>query len=281
MNTTLGCLALAGVACANAADKSQYHLLNPTPRELMREFSTDRPDKTESPYTVDAGHVQIEMDVLNYSYDRYNGLPGDTRIEQVAIAPINFKIGLCNRADLQLVVESYNSIRVHNRSTGAVIENRGFGDVIPRLKVNLWGNDSGSTAFALMPWLKLPTNQDDLGNHSVEGGIIAPLAVALPYEFGLGLMPQVDFIRDDSGSGHHPEFVNSITLNHDLVGDLSGFVEFYSSVSTESDSDWVGTFDVGLTYLLTEDIQLDAGVFLGLTRAAEDVNPFFGVSWRF
>ena len=42
----------------------------------MREMSTDRPDKTESPYTVDAGHFQVEMDVLTYSYDRNNGLPG-------------------------------------------------------------------------------------------------------------------------------------------------------------------------------------------------------------
>src|SRR5688572_5942243 len=41
--------------------KSHYHLFNPTPRAQMREMSTDRPDQTESPYTVDAGHVQVEM----------------------------------------------------------------------------------------------------------------------------------------------------------------------------------------------------------------------------
>jgi hypothetical protein len=45
------------------ADKWQYHLLRPTPAELIPEMSTDRPDKTESPYTVDAGHFQVELDV--------------------------------------------------------------------------------------------------------------------------------------------------------------------------------------------------------------------------
>src|SRR5207247_8308607 len=45
-------------------DKRHYTLFNPTPRELMREMNTDRPDKTESPYTVDAGHFQVEADVL-------------------------------------------------------------------------------------------------------------------------------------------------------------------------------------------------------------------------
>ena len=38
------------------ADKRHYHLFNPTPRELLREMSTDRPDVTESAFTVDAGH---------------------------------------------------------------------------------------------------------------------------------------------------------------------------------------------------------------------------------
>ena len=41
-------------------DKSDYTLFNPTPRDRLREMSTDRPDKTESPFTVDAGHFQIE-----------------------------------------------------------------------------------------------------------------------------------------------------------------------------------------------------------------------------
>jgi hypothetical protein len=43
----------------------------------------------------------------------------------------------------------------------------------------------------------------------------------------------------------------------------------------------IGTVDAGFTYALTEDIQLDAGVNIGVTRAADDWNPFLGLSWRF
>jgi hypothetical protein len=39
--------------------------------------------------------------------------------------------------------------------------------------------------------------------------------------------------------------------------------------------------DFGLTYGLTDDIQLDAGINIGVTRSAEDFNPFVGLSWRF
>jgi len=57
----LGIVASAGDANESLKPgKSRYTLFNPTPRELVREMNTDRPDKTESPYTPDAGHFQIE-----------------------------------------------------------------------------------------------------------------------------------------------------------------------------------------------------------------------------
>lgn len=269
-----------GVAvAAELADKSGYHLLNPTPREQMREMSTDRPDKTESAYSVDAGHFQLEMDILSYGYDRYNSDRENRREESVAIAPVNLKVGLLNDLDLQLMIEPYVSVRT--RDAGGVTRRRGFGDVTVRTKYNLWGNDGGKTAMAVMPFVKLPTNQDDLGNNSVEGGVILPLAVELPAGWSLGAMTEVDFVRDENGGGHHSEFVNTITFGHDIVGDLGGYVEFFSLVSSERGSEWVGTVDLGLTYALTDDIQLDGGVNIGVTRSAEDWNPFLGLSWRF
>lgn len=266
---------------ADAGDKSQYTLFNPTPRELMREMSTDRPDKTESAYTVDAGHFQFEMDLVSYTYDRERASGVDTRVDAWAIAPINLKVGLCNQVDLQVVVETWNDVQTKTSGAGATLHQRGFGDVTTRLKYNFWGNDGGRTAFAAMPFVKLPTNQDDLGNNSVEGGLILPLAVALPYDFGMGLMTEFDYNRDSTGNGHHTEFINTITFSRDIVGNLGGYVEFFSLVSAEEDSDWVGTVDLGLTYGLTENVQLDAGVNIGVTKSADDVNPFVGLSWRF
>ena len=268
---------------ADASDKSQYTLFNPTPKDLMREMSTDRPDKTESPYTVDAGHFQFEMDLVSYAYDHEHEGGVTARVDAWAIAPINLKVGLCNRVDLQVVVETWNDVQTKTSGAGATLHQRGFGDVTTRLKYNFWGNDGGKTAFAAMPFVKLPTNQDELGNNSVEGGIILPLTVELPLDFGMGLMTEYDFNRDTTGSGRHTEFINSITFSHDrlLVKDLGGYVEFFSLVSAERGSRWIGTVDLGLTYGLSENVRLDAGVNIGVTKAADDVNPFVGLSWRF
>ena len=266
-----------------STDKSRYHLFNPTPSHLLREMSTDRPDKTESAYTVDAGHFQVEMDLLNYAHDRERSGGATSTVDAFAIAPINFKVGLCNQVDLQVVVETWNYLRTEVSASGfkSSQHQRGFGDITTRVKYNLWGNDGGKTALAVMPFVKLPTNQDELGNNSVEGGLILPLAVELPKGFGLGVMTEFDFNRDSVGDGYHADFVNTITFSHDLVGDLGGYVEFFSLVSTEDDSEWVGTVDLGLTYTLTENIQLDGGVNIGVTDAAPDINPFVGVSFRF
>jgi hypothetical protein len=275
------CAEIVPATAPPPVDKSRYTLFNPTPRELMREMSTDRPDLTESPYTVDAGHFQIEMDLLSYGYDRYNENFSDTRVENWSFATANFKVGLCNSTDFQLVVPTYNRARTKDRTTGVVQRNSGFGDLVARLKMNIWGNDGGTTAFGVMPFVKLPTNQDGLGNKAWEGGIIFPLAVALPAGWGMGLMTEVDFNEDSTGDGYHPDFVNTITFGHDIIGDLGGYVEFASVISAESGSSWIGTFNVGFTYGLTENIQLDAGVNMGLTRSADDFNPFLGLSWRF
>ncbi|NOS70182.1 MAG: transporter [Verrucomicrobia bacterium] len=269
------------IAEAGAQEKSTFHLFKPTPGELLREMSTDRPDKTESPFTVDAGHFQIEMDLINATHDHDTRGGTDTRTDNFSVATANLKAGLLNNVDLQLVFEPFTRERVSDRVAATTTSQSGFGDVTTRLKINLWGNDGGDTAFAMMPFVKFPTHQHDLGNDSIEGGVIFPLSVSLPHDWSMGLMTEFDFNRDASGSDHHLEFINSVTFSHDIYGSLAGYVEFFSLVSAEKNSDWIGTMDVGLTYGLTENLQLDAGINCGVTRAADDLNPFVGLSARF
>lgn len=265
----------------NAPDKSHFTLFNPTPIALMREMDTDRPDKTESAFTVDAGHFQVEMDLVTHTRDRDTSGGGDLRTTSYSVAPINLKVGLLNNVDFQLIVETWNTVTVKDNRTGASFRRSGFGDVTPRLKVNLWGNDGGSTALALMPYVKLPTNQDKLGNNAVEGGVIVPFAMDLPLGFDLGAMTVFGAARNEDNSRHHAEFVNTVTVGHDLIGKLGAYAEFFSLVSTESGADWVGTADVGLVYALTPNIHLDASVNFGVTRSADDLNLSAGLSFRF
>ena len=258
-------------------DKSGCNLFNPVPDALLRELSPDRPDKTESPYTLDAGHFMLEMDFANFTYDQSDG----TTTKAWNVAPFNLKAGLCNNVDVQIVFNNYLRVRTEDRQVGTTATQLGIGDLTARLKINLWGDDGGKTAFALLPFVKFPTSTDGLGNNAVEGGVIFPLAVKLPGDFDLGLETAASCLRDDGDSNYHADFINSVTLDHAIIGKLSGYLEFFSDISTESHAGWIGTVDTGLEFLVTENVQLDCGCNFGVTRAADNFNPFAGITIRF
>jgi hypothetical protein len=265
---------------ANAAhEKDQYNLFNPTPKELMRSLATDRPDKTESPISVDAGHFQIETDIVTAAFDRDNRDGNNIRSRGATFALSNIKFGLTNHSDIQFVVETYNIASVKDSNTGIEEEARGFGDVTIRYKQNLWGNDEGRTAFAVMPFVKIPSNQDNLGNNDIEGGVIFPFAIELG-DFNLGIMTQLNINRNEKDNGYEAETFNSITVARGIVDNLSMFTELAMAKTLKSGTDWPMTFDMGLTYAIGDDIQLDAGAFIGLTESADDINPFLGITYR-
>lgn len=277
------CLSTAGEFSAVAQetnsvppDKSGYNLFNPAPDNLMRDLSPDRPDETESAYTVDAGHYQLEMDFANFTCDKSDGFT----TKAWNVGDFNFKIGLLNNVDLQLVYDNYQNVQTKD-SAGNSTTQSGFGDFTTRLKVNLWGDDNGKTAFALLPYVKFPTATDHLGNNAVEGGVIFPLSVSLPHDFDLSMETAVSLMKNDDNGGYHEEFIASASVDHQIIGKLSAFLEFFSEFSTERHAGWVGTVDTGLEYLLTKNIQLDCDCYFGVTSAAPDFNPFAGITARF
>jgi hypothetical protein len=279
-------LALAGWTVSAPAqdalpDKSGYHLFHPVPREWMRPLSADRPDLTESPFTVDAGRVQVEMDFVNVQLDHDRSGGGDVRSEVWAFAPINGKLGVRNNLDVQFVFEPWVRSRIQDRDAQTTESASGFGNVQTRVKLNLWGNDGGPTALAVMPFVKWPLPQDDLRNGRIEGGVILPFAIELPHGWELGLMTELDFEYNAARNDYDAVFVNSAALARHMAGALAGYAEFFSAVSTTGADGWIGLVGVGFTWALSDDAQLDAGCNFGVTGAAPDFNPFVGMTWRF
>ena len=93
----------SSLASTPPRDKSPYTLFNPTPVDLRRPYNTDRPSKTDSPFTIDAGVFQIESDVANWTLDYEKGVRTRTWI----VGNTNFKLGLTNWMDLQIFPQFY------------------------------------------------------------------------------------------------------------------------------------------------------------------------------
>jgi hypothetical protein len=276
-------LALASVGHAHAADgpnpagNSPYTLFNSAPLPLRREINA----LYENPYTVEPGHVQVETFLLQYARGESQMAGTTTTRETWSFGPATVKLGLLNNLDAELVLSPYTHIRFENKATGATTTAAGFGDVVPRLKFNLWGDDGGATALAIVPFVKAPTAARGLGNESVEGGVILPLAVRLPRGWWMVLSPEVECARDVYSSGSHLNLGSTTYFCHQIAGKLSGYADFVFTVSRERGAPWSGVVDFGLSYAVSANSQIDLGLSVGVTAGVDDYNPYVGYSFRF
>src|SRR5262245_2872869 len=102
-------LPLAVAGDATGQDRSRYSLFDPTPDHMLRDLTTDRPDTTESPFTVDAGHIQIESNLFGYS--RSGRDAGGAIVETYDVAVTNIRIGVTNNVEAGFVWQPYGIVR--------------------------------------------------------------------------------------------------------------------------------------------------------------------------
>lgn len=243
-----------------------------------RPLSTDRPDATESPFTVEDGRVQFEVSAAQFTRERHAEDRGAPAVETWSFAPLNVRVGLSPRTELQIVHDGQVRIEERDRATGVRTRADGLGDVTLRFKANLRGNDEGRLGLGAMPYLKLPTAAAGIGNDELEGGLILPLAYELSEDWGFGAMTEMAVVRNDAGTGYRASWLNTATVSR-AVGAKGGiFAEVTVEVGEGSPA---VTFNTGATFAVNDDLQFDVGANVGLTRAADDLTVFAGFAWRY
>jgi hypothetical protein len=264
---------------ADDLDKSGYTLFDPTPDDLLRKFAPDRPTKGFSVRTIDAGHFEIETDLVNYST---SNSPGGATHSLQALDP-TLKLGLTNWMDFEVQFNGLQYTESFDGTSPFIFQNNaGFGDVFLRAKMNLFGNDGGPVGFALIPYVKLPSSSPLISNGATEGGLIAPLALR-PDDFIVTLMTEVDDLKSTTSNNRYTNFVNLISVSHAVPGieGVNAMVELFSSVAADSGTAPVYTLDFGMNFRLSQHVILDVGLNLGLNNAAPKAQIYTGISARF
>ena len=223
-----------------------------------RELSADRPDSTETPITVPAGRFQLETSLVSFTQDGH--------AESWVFAETNFKFGLTDNTDVQLVVAPY----VYES------ESEDLGDIILRFKWNLWGNDSSDTSFGLLPWAKIPV-QTEVSNNQWEGGLVVPFACDISERVNFGCQVEVANIYDES-VGQYWTFGHTVVLGIALTEQLGLYLE-YAGAASELPYEAFGSG--GLTYLMHDDLQYDVGVLKGLNGDSSEFTFFTGLTVRY
>ncbi len=260
-------------------DKGGYTLFDPTPDDQERPFSPDRPGKSHSALTVDAGHFQFESDAWNYSFDRWSPTATTSRAT-VVVAP-NLKLGLTNRVEFDVETSLYNSLSLRSAASG-VQRARGVGDLMLGGKVNVFGNDGGERALGLIGFVKVPTAAPGVGNGTTEFFLNMPFVTSLPAKVSLTVEPSLNLVRNLNKPGlsgdsqiilnlSRPAFVSTLTASLGLALD-------YPADHAVGPRHTLGP---ALQWLVTPTLQLDAGIYIGVSKAAPDWNPYVGLAFRY
>jgi len=232
----------------------------------------DSPGKASQTCTVPAEHFQVEINLADWTLQK-----GD---RELLFADGNFKFGLDDRSDIG--VELIPLVRETSRGDGDHQSASGFGDVGIAYKHRLSPADAPLQVTAF-PFVKIPTANRPIGNRMWEAGIIVPLAYNIPgTPLSFNLSPELDRSADEDRHGHHWTMVQVGSLGWQATPKLSLLAEVWG----QWDWDPGGTtrqvtFDTSAAYLLRNDLQLDGGANIGLTRNSPDIELYAGFAKRF
>ena len=255
-------------------DKRQFSLRHPTPRRYLRPMVPDRPGITESPYSADAGHVQYETDALRLLTRREGTTYGRDLYVNHALA----KLGLSDRTDFQLGVDSYTDTRNYDEADPAQTqEYRGFGDVTLRLKHTLVGDDDSRWALGLIGYTTLPTG-GPRGDGAVEFGAVLPAVLQLtkPWSIGGQIATQVYWDRDVQT--RYLQLTPTFTTDYQFTKLVQVFAELVGYKDVRQPQ-WRSSINTGVQLDLSDDVQLDFGTHQPITRST-DREYFLGLSFR-
>lgn len=260
-------------------DKSQYTVFTPVPDDQMRSFSTDRPGKTHSSTTVDAGHFQLESDFYNEIYDHSSSNNQTTRSYSVA-NPI-LKLGMTEDWDLETAYSLYNRNKVTDRVGGSTAVGNGFGNFGLGSKINLFGNEGDRASLAILPFVFFPTAANNVGSSVTQYTLNIPYTYQLDTLWSVTAEPAFGYLQNQNDNGRHGDYSFLVNLNRPIITqNLVMAVEFASEYADATYKPRY-TFDPSLQYKIGSGLQLDFGAYIGLNKEAPDYNPYVGISFRY
>lgn len=251
----------------------KFSLFNPVPKALMREMETDRPDVTESPFTVDAGHIQYETDLLRLKNENSDLMKTRTLL----INQGNVKIGITGSSAIQIGFQTYGIQKETEKNSGKISNTQGFGDLNFRIKQNITGNDKGNFVMAVLPYIKIPSSQYDEESR-IEYGLIVPMLYQFAGDWNLGFQVELDKLKDQDLPEMHTEFLQTLTLSHPLAKNIDGIAETYYTYDFKA-HEFSNYVNAAIQMEVAKDFKVDAGLNFGLQHHAEK-NYFVGLSYR-
>lgn len=231
---------------------------------------------TEAPTTVAPGQWLVEADLVSVAYDRHTYQRDGVHFRSTYLGSTLLSTGVVERLDVQFGLEFWREEQA--TSNGAVERGRGLGDAWLRAKWNFAGDEATGPAWALLPYVKLPLAQEDIGNGETEPGLVLVYGRPLAGEKAFNGMIGLDWLADGDG-GRSPTCYGSMSVTWPCRHQLCAYLETVAIVSEGASREWSGELGVGLTHTTKRGLTLDLALYVGVTRSAPDWTPVLRLVW--
>lgn len=230
---------------------------------------TDRPDATESAYTVGLGNFQLETGGI-YQTNHDNGINEKNYTLNTSL----LRYGLSQNFELRLGWDYvYNTIQAQPNIDDSL---KGFNPFLIGFKTDITNENGLIPQIALLGHLYLPfTASNDFKPDSTGIEFIFSFDHTLTnnsgfsYNLGAGIEPGTNEIS----------YLYTMAYGYDITDSIGFYAELYGNFPENSSA--VHNWDAGFTYLPNNNLQFDLTVGTGISSNATDLLFSTGLSYRF
>jgi len=225
----------------------------------------DRPGFSTGTYTVKPGKLNVE---LGYQYS-FNANPIDRTTQTLPLLVL--RTGLSSKVELDLLWDGWNIDDADNQpseTSGADISIGGKYRIHESSKYNL----------SLLGLISLPIGSSPSTSDNVDPLLGILWDYSLSSHASLFGVVQASSFKYEKARVYDAQVAIGVSFGHtDRIG---SFIEFYSILPSEAKLEDEIVMDAGITYLLSNDIQLDINAGVGLNNYSNNFIGF-GIASRF
>lgn len=231
--------------------------------ESPQPLVSDRPDFTESAAVVGPRSVQLEA---GYTFARQGAATLNSAGELL------LRAGLAGWAELRVGLNSLAWVDAGGQKAS------GFEDLFVGAKLGLLARDANWSLLpqiALLLGTTIPTGDDELGSDGAQPEAKLALAWSLGERLGVG--SNLNFASLSDSGDRFGQFSASLAFGLALGPRLGSYLEYYGFSRESRDGPAVDFLNGGQTFLVSDDLQLDARAGVGLNEP--DPEYFIGLGF--
>ncbi len=241
---------------------------NPDPRN-SEPLVTDRPDATEAPSTVAPGILQVETGALYESFEN-NNIKNESFVYNTTL----LRLGLLDNLELRV---GWDFVEGQTSVNGNKLNNvtSGFNPLLLGVKVNITEEKGLLPEIGLIGHLFMPfTASQDYRPETTGVDFRFSFSHTLSEKSNISYNIGAQFGDDSSEAA----YIYTLAYGYGISEKFGAYAEIYGDFPEDSKANHL--WDAGLTYLISNDIQLDATVGSSFTEG-QDILLSGGVSFRF